>query len=289
MVLFLGDAMISTGEITNNNLFSTSSINTSGNLNEKSETIHYSSYAGGSACCPTGRFCEFNQDYGSCICRPSEYDPHCMYDGCEEIIVKGRKQCSCPCKGHSPIVQGTVSAPIIQPTPTIQPQTTKVNPKTGISKDTQKEVIEEIPFANLNITLLNGSNIIYNSDMNTGNITVQPGTTVKIFLECLESNIPGHMAILENGKIVADKYTPAQKTNNLTYSYQALHDQEWTFTYNNNDDVIITDEIVIIQIEKILPKISIPEKKPIEASPQSMDYQGSIAVISSSKNSVVNN
>jgi hypothetical protein len=70
---------------------STFSKNISDNYNEKIETQKYSSYSGTTACCPPGRSCEFNPDYESCICNPSDYDPYCMYDGCEEVIVKGEK------------------------------------------------------------------------------------------------------------------------------------------------------------------------------------------------------
>ncbi len=113
---------IATADTPDSSKTSTFSNNISEGYYEKSETLKYSTYSGGSACCPPGRTCEFDPDFGSCICNPSEYDPYCMYDGCEEVTIKGRKKCSCPCKGYIPNSYNQKNDPIPEPLPVTTPK-----------------------------------------------------------------------------------------------------------------------------------------------------------------------
>lgn len=278
---------IATADTPDSSKTSTFSNNISEGYYEKSETLKYSTYSGGSACCPPGRTCEFDPDFGSCICNPSEYDPYCMYDGCEEVTIKGRKKCSCPCKGYIPNSYTQKTNPIPEPLPvTMQkPSPTSVSGMPNID-NTDKPVKEE-PCVNLKIQIFSGNSQIYNSNENSAsNVTVQSGAKVKFEIACIETNIPGEMSIQEKGRTLSDKHVSKGGSQNLSYTFQALKDKELSVVFSDVENKIIFGKDFPITVEKMKPIVApthaiLPEKT---ISPQN----GLTAVISSKKNSVIN-
>lgn len=266
---------------------STFSNNISEGYYEKSETLKYSTYSGGSACCPPGRTCEFDPDFGSCICNPSEYDPYCMYDGCEEVTIKGRKKCSCPCKGYMPLSNNKKTNPLSEPLPvtTPKPIKTSVSSVSDIGK-TDKRVKEE-SFVNLNIQIFSENSLIYNSNEDLDrNISVQSGAKVKFEIACIETNIPGEMSIQEKGRTLSYKHVSKGGTQNLSFAFQALKNKELSVVFSDVENKIIFGKEYSIAVEKPEPEVVpthaiLPEKT---ISPQN----GLTAVISSKKNSVIN-
>ncbi len=267
---------------------STFSKNISDNYNEKIETQKYSSYSGTTACCPPGRSCEFNPDYESCICNPSDYDPYCMYDGCEEVIVKGRKKCSCPCKGYIPYSYNQNPNSIPEPSPVSTPKPIQmiITDNSHIAKPDKSG--QEEPSVNINIQILSGRTLIFDSNKNKdNNILVQSGEIIKFEIVCNNTNIPGEMSIQEKGRTLSDKHVSKGGAQNLSYTFQATKNKELSVVFSDVENNIIFDKIFSIIVEKPEPMVistyTIGPEKTIP--PQS----GLTAVISSKKNSVVNN